>query len=381
MKKETVSTKSYGRSESASSLFEARTAKERSSKLRAISQEKITAVLGEVRQKLDKGLSSAAEEIITATLDNYLLSAEQQAELTELLSYTFETQGRYPESLEAIKRYDDETLLSQIDLPRQISVITQLAIAFNNTNDYPKAVALLNYALEEAKAGNLTELFGKIYVAFSRVYRKLNEFPISRDHAEKALNHYREMGDWRGMAESYQGIATAYRQESDNEKSVEFFLLAIQIIGERNAPFLLGKIYSDMSGAYWFLRRPQDGIACLEKSIKFFEQTEHKIQAAAALNNLGLHLVMLGDWTKAENAYRRALEFATAANHVHVAGILDSLGELKILRGELTEAQELLEQSVELAEERKKEWYAIQSLRACLEIRKRSVEIDKLFLQ
>jgi len=248
-------------------------------------------------------------------------------------------------------------------LETQVSVITQLAISFNNTNDYPKAVALLNYALEEARAGSLNQSFGAIYVAFSRVYRKLNEFPISRDHAEKALDYYRENGDWRGMAESYQGIATAYHQEGNSEKSLEFFLLAIQIIGERNAPFLLGKIYSDMSGAYWFLRRPQDGIACLEKSIKFFEQTEHKVQATAAYNNLGLHLTMRGEWTKAENAYGRALELATEANHVHVAGILDSLGELKILRGELAEAQDLLERSIALAEERKKEWYVIQSLR------------------
>ena len=362
MKKETVSTKSYKGADVATILYGART-ELRAAKLRAISPEKYGAILEEVRRKLDKGLSSAAEEIITRTLENFSHLPEQQAELTELLSYTFETQGRYPESLAAIQRYDDETLLSQIRLPRQISVITQLAIAFNNTNDYPKAVALLNYALEEAKAGSLTQLFGAIYVAFSRVYRKLNEYPISRDHAEKALDYYREMGDWRGMAESYQGIATSYHQEGNSEKSVEFFNLGIKIIGARNAPFLLGKIYSDLSGAYWFLRRPQDGIACLEKSIKFFEQTEHKIQATAALNNLGLHLVMLGDWTKAENAYRRALEFATAANHVHVAGILDSLGELKILRGELVEAQELLEQSVKLAEERKKEWYVIQSLR------------------
>jgi transcriptional regulator with PAS, ATPase and Fis domain len=72
---------------------------------------------------------------------------------------------------------------------------------------------------------------------------------------------------------------------------------------------------------------------------------------------------MRGEWNRAEKAYNRALELATAANHVHVAGILDSLAELKMLRGEFAEAQELLERSIELAEERKKEWYIIQSLR------------------
>jgi len=362
MKKDSLSTTIFKRSDKASALFEVRNGV-RSPKPRRIFEGKLTEVISEIRGKLNEGLSSAAEKIIRETLADYSHSSENQAKLTQLLAYTFETQGRYKESLVAIERYDDEKILGEINLETQIGVITQLAICFSNTNDYPKAVALLNYALEEVTVNNLKSPVGEIYVAFSRVYRKLNEFPISRDHAEKALDYYREIGDWRGMAESYLGIATTYHQEGNSEKSLEFFELAIKIIGSRSAPFLLGKIYSDMSGAYWFLRRPQDGIACLEKSIKFFEQTEHKVQATAAYNNLGLHLVIRGEWTKAEAAYGRALELATEANHVHVAGILDSLGELKILRGEFEKAQELLERSVALAEERKKEWYVIQSLR------------------
>lgn len=332
-------------------------------KSKSISDEGLANIFAEVEQKLTEGLSSAAEKILNQTLANYSHAPENQARIYRLLSYTLETQGRYKESLESIEKYDDEELLGELEPETQISIITQLAIALNNTNDYPQAVALLNYALEQSQQVNLTSQFGAIYIALSRVYRKLNEFPIARDHAEKALNYYREQGDWSGMAESYQGIAATYHQEGSSEKSLEFYDLAIKIIGSRNAPFLLGKIYSDISGAYWFLRRPQDGIACLEKSIKFFEQTEHKIQATAAYNNLGLHLTIRGEWTKAEAAYNRALELATEANHVHVAGILDSLGELKILRGELDEAQDLLERSVALAEERKKEWYLIQSLR------------------
>lgn len=363
MKKDSLSTTIFKQSGNASSsLFEVKNGV-RPIKPRRLSEEKLSEVLLEIREKLNEGLSSAAEKIITETLADYAHTSENQAKLTQLLSYVYETQGRYKESLEVIERYDDEELLSEINLETQVCLITQLAICFNNTNDYPKAVALLNYTLEEAMAGSLNESFGEIYVAFSRVYRKLNEFPISRDHAEKALNYYRENGDWRGMAEGYQAVALSYHQEGNSEKSLEYFEQAIKIIGSRSAPFLLGKIYSDMSGAYWFLRRPHDGIACLEKSIKFFEQTEHKVQATAAYNNLGLHLVMRGEWTKAEAAYRRALQLATEANHVHVAGILDSLGELKILRGEFKEAQELLERSVALAEERKKEWYVIQSLR------------------
>ncbi len=361
MKKDSFSTKLYRTSENAS-LSGAGTGV-RSRRLIQISEDYLDKILAEVRGKLTEGLSSAAEKLISTTLENYLHTPNNQAKLYQLLSYTLETQGDYKESLKIIEKYDDEELLDKLDLEHRLLVIIQLAICLNNTKEHPKAVALLNYALEEAEAENLKQFYGEIYIALARVYRKLNEFPIARDHAEKALNYYRTEGDWHGMANAYHTIAMTFHQEGNSEKAIDYFELAIKIIGERAAPFLLGKIYSDMSGAFWFLRRPQDGIACLEKSIGFFEKTEHKIQSIAAFGNLGLHLVMRGDWNKGEKAYQRALDLAIETNHIHVAGILDSLGELKILRGELKEAQKLLERSVVAAEEGKHDWYLIQSLR------------------
>jgi tetratricopeptide (TPR) repeat protein len=91
---------------------------------------------------------------------------------------------------------------------------------------------------------------------------------------------------------------TSYHQEGNSEKSLEYFDLGIQIIGDRSAPFMLGKLYTDMSGAYWFLRRPKDGIACLEKSIGFFEQTEHVLNSIIAYNNLGINLMLIGEWER-----------------------------------------------------------------------------------
>ena len=331
--------------------------------LKPMTNEKLAAIFAEIQNKLDDGSSSAAEKIICETIEKYSLSLKDKIRVHSQLAFVYETQGRYAEALEILRQFESEAVLTALDAETRVSFITQLAIAYNNSGDYPKAVALLNSNLEEAKTASLRQLFGAIYVALARVYRKLNEFPIARDHAEEGLNYFRETGDWRGMAESYHLIAQTHQQEGNSEKSLEFYNQAVSIIGARSAPFLLGKIYSDMSGAYWFLRRPQRGIECLEKSIAFFEQTEHKVQATAAYNNLGINLMLLGEWTKAEAVFRRALELAFETNHRHIAGILDSLGELKMLRGEYEEARRLLEQGVKLARERKFEWYEIQVLR------------------
>jgi DNA-binding NtrC family response regulator/tetratricopeptide (TPR) repeat protein len=361
MSKPKLSTKKYFTSETPSSFGEKAEARPR--KAKPLTGAKFTEIFAEAQRELDEGLSGSAEKILRDAIENHSFDTDTRAKLYTLLSYTLETQGRYIKALEAISFFDDEAFLAELEAETRIRVMVQLALSHNNQSDFPKAVALLKKALKEAEAKSLHHLLGGIYVALARVYRKLAEFPIARDHAEKALNYFREQGDWRGMAESNYLIAMSWHQAGDSGKSLEYFEQAINIIGSRKALYLLGKIYSDLSGAYWFLRRPQEGIACLEKSIKFFDRTEHKIHSIAAYNNLGINLMMLGEWTKAEGVIKRALDLAFETNHVHVAGILDSLGELKLLRGDLPEARKLLERGVALAKERKTEWYEIQVLR------------------
>jgi DNA-binding NtrC family response regulator/tetratricopeptide (TPR) repeat protein len=328
-----------------------------------VAAEELDAIFAGIGQKLREGRSSEAERVLTNAIERNEHNPDDLANLKRLLAFTFETVGRYKESLDTIKPYEDEDLLGQLLTETQVRVTTQLAISFNNLGDHPKAVTLLKATLEKAKDDHLDALLGNIDIGLARVYRKLNEFAICRDYANGALEHKRAQGDWLGMAEAYREIALSHHQEGSSEKALEYFDLGIQIIGSRSAPFMLGKLYTDMSGAYWFLRRPQDGIECLEKSIRFFDQTEHVLNSVIAYNNLGINLMLIGEFDRAEGMIDRALELAKKTDHVHIAGILDSLGELKILRGDLNAAQDLLEGAVTFAQERRHEWYEAQARR------------------
>ena len=331
---------------------------------RAISLESIDAVFRSVGQKLREGQSGEAEKILVKTIDDYANTPDNLANLKRLLSFTLETIGRYNESLETIKPFAEDKNLSQLRAETQVRVTTQVAIAYSNTGDQPKAITLLKENRQKSDENELWHLSGSIETALARVYRKLSEYPICRDYAHKALDHFRDTGDWLGMAESYREIANSYHQEGNSERSLENFELGINIIGENSAPFMLGKLYTDMSGAYWFLRRPQDGIACLEKSIEFFNQTDHALNSVIAYNNMGMNLVLIGEWEKAESMITRALEIAERENYVHVAGIYDSLGELNILREDLTEAEKWLHKAIEFAKQRKHAWYTVQPMRS-----------------
>jgi DNA-binding NtrC family response regulator/tetratricopeptide (TPR) repeat protein len=321
------------------------------------------ALFRNVGQKLREGLSGAAEKLLRDALAKDGHSPDDLANLRRLLSFTLETTGRYRESLEAIAAYESTEMLAALTDENRIKITAQLAIAHNNTGDQPKAATLLKEARKRSEEADLRHLLGTIDIALARVYRKLNEFPICRDHAERALNDFRSLGNWLGMAEAYREIANSYHQEGESEKAIENFRLGIEIIGDNSAPFMLGKLYTDMSGAYWFLRRPKEGIACLERSIEFFDRTEHALNSVIAYNNLGINLILIGEWDKAETMILRALAIAEKEGSSHVAGIYDSLGELKILRGELEAAERDLRKAVDIANERNHKWYVLQTLR------------------
>ncbi|MCV4626657.1 hypothetical protein OFC18_31770, partial [Escherichia coli] len=79
-------------------------------------------------------------------------SPNDLANLKRLMSFTLETLGRYKESLDLLRPYEEEVFLKSLETETRIRVSTQLAICWNNLNDHPKAVTLLKDNLEKARA-------------------------------------------------------------------------------------------------------------------------------------------------------------------------------------------------------------------------------------
>ena len=338
-------------------------AKKRGGESVGFSNSRTEKILAETELKLNAGLPSEAEIFLNDALENKDLSAEERARLLERLAYTLETLGRYQESLNTLADYETKEKSVGISVKTQIEVLTRLAAAFNYIGDRAGATRILDGVLPLAKSENKAELYGKIYYAYAVIHIKFDEFSNARESVEKSLEYYRESGEWSGIAAAYQLLGKIYNREGACVKAIESWKLAIDMIGKHSAPYLLGKIYADMAGAYWFIRQPQEGIECLEKSIEYFDKTEHILNSIIAYNNLGLNLTLLGEWDKAEEIIKKALDLAIEADHVFIAGILDTYGELKFLQGDLDAARELLEEAVRVAAERKSAFDKTQAQR------------------
>ena len=144
-----------------------------------------------VRSLLDQGLSSEAERSSRSLIKTARRNPALLARAHCYLSVALEMQGRYLESLEAVKSYELPESLKDLDAESLAFVRVHVGLAYHYTGDPPKAIAILNTALREASQSNDTAHLGTIYVALSRVYRSINEYTIARDYAQSALDSAR----------------------------------------------------------------------------------------------------------------------------------------------------------------------------------------------
>ncbi len=321
--------------------------------------------LDEVRSLLDQGLSTEARTRLTSLITAAAKSPNVLALARCSLAHALEMQGHYRESLASVAMY--ETIESRAGLDEEAVHLlrVQIGLAYNYNGDHPKAISILKAALRDFSESGSEAKLGPVYAALARIYRTISEYPIARDYGQRALEHFRQTGEWRGLAEAYFGVALADTHEGNYAGGLENFEQALKLVGDHPASYLLGKIYANMAGTCWFLKRPQEGIRYLEKAISYYERTDHKSSAADGYNNLGINLLLIGQWDRAQEALERALALASEVDERDnkVPMILDSLGELHMLRGDLDDAKSHLERAVALATENGNKWYAGQALR------------------
>jgi len=323
--------------------------------------ESVAAELNAVRDLIDQGLSTEARKRLNVILSAVRADQTLLAQARLALSLALEMQGQFRESLDAVSMYEDPEMRAKLDRELSARLQIQIALAYNYNRDQPKAISLLKATLRDLPADGV--LAGAAYTAMARVYRTITEYPIARGYSQRALDCYRQSGDWRGLAETYFGLASADIPEGKFEDAIQNFSQTIQLVGDHPASYLLGRTYSNMAGACYLLKRPTEGIRYLEKAIGYYERTDHKANAAEAYNNLAINLILIGQWDRAQQSLERALSIAQDVDGPEHPMILDSLGELLMLRGDLAEARGLLERAVELSMRRGHNWYRCQTHR------------------
>ena len=242
------------------------------------------------------------------------------------LATALEQQGHYRDALAAVAMYEaPESTAKLLDDKTIIPLRVQIGLGYNYTGDHPKAIAMLKSTVRDYSESGAASL-GPIYAALSRIYRTISEYPIARDYAQRALENFRQTGDWRGSPNHTLKVAVADIQEGNYESGLENLAQAQKLIAIarlRTCLVALTRTWLELVGSSNGHRKA----SIISKGNAYYERTDHKTNAADGYNNLGINLILIGQWDRAQEALERALSLATEVDERgdKVPMILDSL--------------------------------------------------------
>lgn len=330
---------------------------------KALGKDVLAQKLAEFEKEIDAGRSAEVIDRIVSLLESHAIDIEHQAALRRLLSLALEAEGQYPECLSVIATFEPNDLLEKLRIPLNVMILAQLGAAYVANNVSPKAIGVLNSALEIAEKRDLTEQYCEIYLAFASAYRRLSEYPIARNYAEKAIKYAREAGDWRGMAEAYRTSGSSYLEEHNSERALEYFNQALRLIGDRDAALMAGKIYLGISAAQRFLRQATEAVNAAKKAAELFERSGNVVLRLTATNNIADSLILAGNLKKARQIIEEVVAAATQSKHPKLYIFVDTLGEIALLEGSFDEALDSFDRAYSAAKSAGTDWYAVKILK------------------
>jgi tetratricopeptide (TPR) repeat protein len=315
----------------------------------ATGSHRIDEVIAAGQTALDQSRFEEAANHFRSALRLGVRSNDEEAQIRCLLSVALEKRGLNPEQLEAVARFEKPTDLSRLSEASQMSVLIRLGWGYCFNNDIPRSIALFNQALHLARGIDDHVLIGECYFGMGRAYSVFSELRIARDHYTSALEHYRQVGNWSKLAESYINIGYINAREGDFRNALHSVKQALTIIGTRDEPDLVGRAHWYLAVVYSNLGEINKEIASWEKCIADFERADNPKFVAINQNNFAMQLIRFGEWTRAEELAKRALDTLGRVNSVAAqGGAYDTLAQLYLLMGRLDESDRALEKSLEI---------------------------------
>lgn len=313
---------------------------------------------------LENGRFEEAADHFRAALRMGPRSPEEEALIRCDLSSALGKRGLGREQLEAISKYEKASELIHLAGRAKMLVLIRLGWAHSYNNSVPRAIGFFNQAMRMARDLSDDASIGACYFGLGRAYRNLNEVRIARDHYTSALSHYRKVGNWRELAESYVNIGYINAFEGNYRNALQSLKQALTIIGDRNEHDLLGRAYMYLAIAHDNLGSTEKALSSYETCIDCFKQAGNLLYQAINENNLAVKLIWIGEWGRAEELADSAIDkLAQTTGVASYGGALDTMAQLQILRGNLGKAEQLLERSLKvLSSVKTGEWVEVITL-------------------
>ena len=302
----------------------------------SVSPEQLAREIEEARRLLNRGLSRAAEARLVSVIEADYGDPKLTGRRAPCSPKPWRCRGATTKPSKSCACTSPRTRAPSWRRRLRLSFASGLAWPATTRATIRKSIALLNATLARGdRAGQRHAARRGLRGAGARLPQHQRVHHLARLLAagDGVVTGARATGAGWPKSTWATGWWTSY--EGHHESALGNYEQALKIVGKRASPHMLGRIYANMGGICWFIKRPHDGIRYLEKAIHYYERTEQKVNAAVGYNNLGINLTLVGEWGRAQEALKRSLElaFEVDRHNAQVPMILNSLGELRLLHG------------------------------------------------
>ncbi len=167
----------------------------------------------------------------------------------------------------------------------------------------------------------------------------------------EALKIYREIGDERGIGDTYTDMAYAYRLNGQYTEALDYNLKNMEICKKTGFLHGLGQAYGNIGIIYYYQEDYDKALEYYEKHYIVGKQNNNGYEQLIALNNMGEVYDKCGDFEKSISLYREAVQIADSLGSLYQAAyILGNIGQAEQKRFNYEKARTYYEQSLSIRE-------------------------------
>lgn len=258
--------------------------------------------------------------------------------------------GIYLQLLDAISDYDSvqteryakeahQLALTLKDKKSDAEVYRQQGLMYKEFSNFPKALQLLNSALQLAQAVNDGILVGDIYNNISNVYVDTKNNQLADVYIDKALRAYQAENSEADIAMIYANMGSNNSRRGDYPKAIEYLLKSLAIRERLHNDKGIGSVAFNITLPYKFLKRYDEALKYNQLAIEKFTLLKNEGQLATAFAVRGSILRSLKKYDEAISYINKALPlFEKYKNNAGIRNANDNIGLLYAEKMDFTNA-------------------------------------------
>jgi predicted ATPase len=296
-----------------------------------------------------------------------------QAGNISMRAFAFHEARNYLESsLDILPKLEDV----ENAVAKEIEILNKLGDVSNILGDWMKA---LNYHYEALKlCDDNTAEKARAFRAIGEVERERNEWRTAIESFEKSKEICEKIGDSRGLAESFRGLAWISWKAGDHEKVLQYANRTIEEAKKVGDNALVGKALIDIGNSYNELQDNYDkALDYYEDALTMFDTKKDLDQISRAYNNLGDVYMKKTEYDKAIEYFEKCLDIVKVTGDLNLKGFgIANIGECRIRMGQPEHAPDYIDRALKIFEKVDNKYMIAQMYNYKAQIARHAKEYD-----